>query len=112
MLAQSVTSNPFPGMWGCSVLLLCQSPQQMAESSLILSANTPLNVTAQGPQHCRSERIFHCFASCEQGQRHVNCDLLELKLQHLERFAGVILSWHQQLMFGQAVADRLGWNKD
>lgn len=39
--------------------------------------------------------------------RDVNCDLLGLKLEQLERFAGVIWSWHQQLMLGQDVADRL-----
>lgn len=33
--------------------------------------------------------------------------LLGLKLQQLERFLGMILSWYQQLIFGQDVADRL-----
>lgn len=97
VLASSVTSNPYPhpGMCGSSVLLVCQADGCKQLHHLAV-ANTPLDVTAQGPQHCRSERLFHCSAACEQSQRHVNCDLLGLKLQHLERFAGMILSWHQQ----------------
>lgn len=37
----------------------------------------------------------------------VMAQLLGLKLQQLERFVGMTLSWYPQLIFGQDVADRL-----
>lgn len=103
--------QPFSLFW--DVWLLCAAclPGSQADGCKQLDhltvAKTPLNVTARGPWRCRSERIFQCAAAYEQSQRGVNCHLLGLKLQQLGRFAGMILSWYRQLMFGQDVADRL-----
>lgn len=61
VLAQSVTSNPHPhpGMCGCSVLLVCQSPEQMAVSSFIWQWLVLLNVSD-------STRL----SALQRGQRH------------------------------------------
>lgn len=107
VLARSVTSGPYAGMCGCSVLL-CQSPGQMAESSFIIWQSLILlwmwQHQALSTVHVREPSTV---LQPVNTVRDMNCDLLGLKLQQVERFAGVTLSCHQQLMFGQDVADRL-----
>lgn len=73
-------ASPVCHQWPLSwdVWLLCTAclPESWADGWKQLDhltiANTPLNVTARGPQHCRSERTFHCLAAYEQSQR---CEL-------------------------------------
>lgn len=70
-------ASPVCHQWPLSwdVWLLCTAclPESWADGWKQLDhltiANTPLNVTARGPQHCRSERTFHCLAAYEQSQR-------------------------------------------